>query len=90
MTQSITNGIPTQSMGTIVKALSFLTLQRGNALRGALRHGTADCGVSRMLNGSDAFLYHKDDLHGGLPAVIISWHFELSAYNPHRTCDVTK
>ncbi|MCF5735878.1 DUF1534 domain-containing protein [Pseudomonas syringae] len=32
-------------MGTIVRALSFLTLQRENALRDALRHGTADCGL---------------------------------------------
>ncbi|KPX01222.1 hypothetical protein ALO75_04967, partial [Pseudomonas syringae pv. coryli] len=38
MTQSVTNGIPTRSMDTIVRALSFLTLQHGNALRDALRH----------------------------------------------------
>ncbi|TFZ38033.1 DUF1534 domain-containing protein [Pseudomonas syringae] len=28
----------TQSVGTIVRELSFLTLQRGNAVRDALRH----------------------------------------------------
>ncbi|ARA83070.1 hypothetical protein B7R56_22875 [Pseudomonas savastanoi pv. retacarpa] len=28
----------TRSAGTVVKELSFLTLQRGNAVRDALRH----------------------------------------------------
>ncbi|GGJ41506.1 hypothetical protein GCM10009085_39170 [Pseudomonas avellanae] len=32
------NGAPTQSDGTIVTELSFLTLQRRNAVRDALRH----------------------------------------------------
>ena len=39
-TQSVQNGIPTRSMGTVGSARhpSFLTLQRGNAVRDAPRH----------------------------------------------------
>ncbi|MCF4984231.1 DUF1534 domain-containing protein [Pseudomonas syringae] len=65
-TQSVQKCIPTRSIGTIVTELSFLTLQRGNAVGDALRHRSAPCRTSRIGRGAshDAEDYEQPQQSG--------------------------